>query len=135
MSTEFELGCKVTEGPKNHLLCQRWRWIFTQVSRISTIRQGQIDSKTVDSKAVLHVIKPNPVSCTWRVSGELGFSQSCGLRYLHVLGVNTGSCLTNCATRSVLHVTIISQNFCPTSKVNQLLVKRSFKLNVECTHI
>ena len=49
-------------------------------------------SKTVDSEAVLGAIEENPVSCTWRVSGELGIPQSSVVCYLYDHGESIWNC-------------------------------------------
>ena len=48
--------------------------------------------KSMNSEAVLQAIEANPVSITWRVSGELDISQSSVVRHDHVLGKSIQSC-------------------------------------------
>ena len=58
----------------------------------------------MDSKAVFQAKEVNPVSSTWRVSGEFGISHSSVVHHLHDLGKSIWSC------QILLHVTIVSLN-------------------------
>ena len=79
-----------------------FRWFKKFHSASKTIRQSLVDLKS--RLAMLQIIEANPVSSTWRVSGELSISQSTVVCHFH-FSQSTQSCLI------VLQVFKILQNF------------------------
>ena len=87
-------------SPQRSSRCIDGSRIFGWVARSSTIKQGQVGLKTGDTETVLQAIEANPVSSTWRVSGELSISQFNEVCLVHDLGENIRSYRNvSCATK------------------------------------
>ena len=63
-----------------------------EIAWTSSIRQGQIGLKKMDSEAVFQVVEANPVSSNWRVSGEYSILLSIVVRHFHNLNKSTRIC-------------------------------------------
>ena len=66
------IGPKCHTSNHKHLLCEKWLKKFLSGCKDLENQVRPCRTKTMDSKVMLQTIQANPVSCTLRVSGELG---------------------------------------------------------------
>ena len=99
---EFELGhnsaettkyicCAEAEHTVDQSTIARGFKKFSQVARISTIRQGQVGQNPGFQGCAANY-KNNSVSSTWRVSGVLSILQTNVVHHLHNLSKSIQSC-------------------------------------------
>ena len=100
----FKLDQNAVEATQNSWRSKRWRCTWPQYIDPRWLKKFPLGCKnfdnqarsnrpkTVDFETVPWAIKANPTSYTWRVSVELGISQSSVVRHLHNLGKSIWSC-------------------------------------------
>ena len=92
--------CAKGEGAVDNISFKKFCPSFKNVD--NQARSGR--PKTIDSDSVLPAMETNLASNTWRVSGNLSFTQSSVIHYLHDLDKSIQICTI------VSHITKILQN-------------------------
>ena len=93
VKTTNNICCAKGEGAVDHIWLQKFWSGYRNLD--NQARTGRF--KTMGSEAMLQVIKANPVSSTWAVSGELSISQSSPVWFVTFMTPVKNLDLPNCA--------------------------------------